>query len=452
MVLNKEIRRLVLVGPLFMAVVWNRFMDSKFLKPIMRGEDPTPSSVSTRWNETVPNNDDRVENRQQVPGATTAIQQKHRPLVIVHIGPPKTGTTSVQNFLACHDQVLEKDNFFFLGKVNRECAKKQKKDWVRPFVQLQGLPRKMRDIDGSKLRDEIHERLNNGNNVILSDESFVGTSEKSGPLLQSLNTTTSAGHDIVQHDVVLFIGYRRYYDWMLSLYHYENTPQWYAKAAWEKWPSQGGAKVPTLTEFFHRHIVNQHPAAEYRDAFSQTIPNVVYLNLHNTNDVLSEFLCEAVPSMRHSCTYYTSDVLAGTEKKANRRDAKDPHSLDYELLAHQAFVRGLIHGNITRRRAVQGIKTKFQTMYCNQSDNSDSNNTETLPLQCLTSPQKAKLLNASLYWERTLLPDFFNTKRGEAELTTQFAKEQFCTVNVEQVFDSKAWEPFFECLKQGYWC
>ena len=51
----------------------------------------------------------------QIQKRTTASSNDERPLFLLHVGPSKTGTTTIQYFAGQHKDLLEEDNIYYLG-------------------------------------------------------------------------------------------------------------------------------------------------------------------------------------------------------------------------------------------------------------------------------------------------------------------------------------------------
>jgi hypothetical protein len=69
-----------------------------------------------------------------------------------------------------------------------------------------------------------------------------------------------------------------------------------------------------------------------------------------------------------------------------------------------------------------------------------------LPLTCPTWDDVQPLLQQTLHYEATFLPEFFHSDQGEVSIRDQFAKDfhgqKFCTVNVTAVLADYEWRKF----------
>jgi len=136
---------------------------------------------------------------------TTTEENKTRGTIFIHIGPHKTGTTSIQNFLENNAELLAKHNLCYISS---EQLKWEGFDWDS-------------EIDSVPLIDEknsavIKDLLSRGISVIISSEDLVGN-----PWINFYNQkqiVTQIKSQLGDKDCKIIIVIRNTPDWVESLY------------------------------------------------------------------------------------------------------------------------------------------------------------------------------------------------------------------------------------------
>jgi len=59
-----------------------------------------------------------------------------------------------------------------------------------------------------------------------------------------------------------------------------------------------------------------------------------------------------------------------------------------------------------------------------------------------------RLLEVSLAYEKTLLPEFSASLRGATQLEAEFAKWRFCSVNAASMLETPQWDFLFESVSE----
>ena len=186
-------------------------------------------------------------------------RRRRRPYLILHVGPPKTGTTTIQKGLAAAARMLaEKDNYYFIGQRGGRTedvtifddGKRNDSSVVKMFPVKQfwpGTPAKPR------FRNEIRRHLASNHNVIISSEQYTSAMRRdSKPELWTTlyeeifllprkknateTATATATGDVVagivddEHEdetetpffgfnVKIVVAYRHFFEWAPSIYY-----------------------------------------------------------------------------------------------------------------------------------------------------------------------------------------------------------------------------------------
>ena len=156
---------------------------------------------------------------------TTTSSNNH---LIIHVGPPKTGTSSIQ----CQLQVnpfLNSSNYVYLGQWETTCPRsllKQKKPGVsyhkmRQVVNYELL--KMRNgVQSQALRKSLEELYARNYHAVLSSEAFRSYNDKGDDVWNFLASYTKQ----ISHKVTFIMTYRRYYEWFFSCKCLDDSTHW----------------------------------------------------------------------------------------------------------------------------------------------------------------------------------------------------------------------------------
>jgi hypothetical protein len=270
-----------------------------------------------------------------------------KPLLIIHVGPPKTGTTTLQSALWKYRPFLEQNNYLYLGKsedyeydpildafTSKVCYQRVKK---RRGTPLSDIP------CWSSMMDALDVHNKRGKNLILSDE-----------VLSRYHHIPFSGHQpsrlnwgdmkstFEKWDVRIVFGYRRYYEWILSV---KNQIDKYTShhRSLQNWEQDGGKRMQPIHEHLHEMMVQVCPfpsSAQTYEGYSPHFP-VSWYNMHST-DIVTQFLCDIVPNATAACTerrQHPNKIL----------DNPSQPTLQYDLLAHEAHDLGLFNSTLPRQ-------------------------------------------------------------------------------------------------------
>ena len=386
--------------------------------------------------------------------------------IFLHVGPDKTGTTSIQNYLACHGADLQKHNTHFLGKVNprdtKGCAGVPQ-DFVRPMVQYKS------EKGMERLRREIESHVARRRHVVLSDEAFVTVPTLVGRLFGGMNAT-------LRYNVVLLSGYREYYEWVKSFYNYYNAVPKPWERGWRRW-DLGGVNVRTFPDFWN-HCLNvttfrefwnnfrqkhgdAHPAIRYADAVraaivgasaggerdGASVPRVCtrFLDLRGDGDAVKQV--EALIAGRTPSSGGGGGGGGARKARANVHKAKR-FAADSERLALKLKAEGLVDDRAKRRRVVGMVQKKMAFLYDASGEGSASGNGAP-PLRCLDAVQDRDLWNITRESERVV---WSATRQNETSLRYQFRQsfqdQAYCNIVLDEMLKEEGWRTVLPCLKE----
>lgn len=174
------------------------------------------------------------------------------PIFIFHVGPTKTGTTTIQAALDILDKqgILAKDNFVNIPRniipLIEPCIKRL--SFKRCFkscqnqVKASDLCLHYRNVD-----EMFSKALENRQNVVYSYEGGISFEMK--PAFQEL---------LKGFDVKPIVTYRRYYQWLPSAYNsrYKPDKTRVKRKQLNRWPgAEGGETIPTLENLLLDNII-----------------------------------------------------------------------------------------------------------------------------------------------------------------------------------------------------
>ena len=394
------------------------------------------------------------------------------PMVILHIGPHKTATTTIQCDLSYYQhQLHDESNVTFLGRMgSRSCRNKRygNADFTYNFEMrsiLGNCDDKMMSSCLKKrepvlLERHLRELSSQNKTILISDEAFSRMSPKSQ--YGNHRTIFSLLEKYYPGRVKVVIVYRRYYDWIVSKYNQENKPYFNGRGTYLpqsiEWPSggpsAGGSQARNAITFsaYYRnlqrsvsmdpeslvddyvvlaHSKDLHPVEYLRDIYLKYTDQIQILNLHDmqsdATDVTTHFLREVFPSMT-----IPKDDDRNTDQQYN-----PSRNFDFDILAVAAKRKGFT-GKLSRPRVAKYAEKHLQE-YLEGKDRELAN---PLPLRCLDDAQFEDFLKRTLEYERRLFPDKQSTDL-EKSFREADLKKKFCNIDAERLLSSKAVEQFF---------
>ena len=176
------------------------------------------------------------------------------------------------------------------------------------------------------------------------------------------------------------------------------------------------------------------------------------INYHDIRGPESHFYCYVLHDAHNACKaavdreQATSELLEMERKEFAQLNSKFPFKLGHavEEIVLAAYKAG--------RLSFDGIKSKkrFKKQVLLWKDMvisafSDRNRSfANLPTECLYQFEIDRLLEVSLAYEKSLLPDFFASLHGASNLKNEYSKWRFCSVNTACVLRDPQWNFLFE--------
>lgn len=381
-------------------------------------------------------------------------EAKKKPILYLHVGPPKTATTTIQAELTKYRDELLGDDIVYLGKGTNEKWVKGNDgnkfphpSWCTIYLQYQ---EKIEGISPNcfyRMNETIHEYHASGRDVIMSDE-VVGLmfaakdtkkKKKKKRALKGLKKFADLFRD--DWDIRILLGYRPYFDFVTSQFNekWEIKP---GKPKKNKWPARGGQSVPLVKDSWDStgHVHNGWSSTiELANVFSREFDNITIFDITRTGDLMTYFLCDILENAHQACESKKSSVASGTLDA--KKNVASP--LDYDMLATAASKKGLFDLTLKRRSVVAKVKQHHEDELGLKVID--------LPLICPSTSHTTALFNASIAQEKRLFPD--REEEGGAHqgsLKATFQKrldtKAFCNIDVGKILEDETWIEFFKSL------
>ena len=376
-----------------------------------------------------------------------------KPYFVLHVGPPKTATTSIQCGLDLLSADLAKeDAYYFVGK---RCPRfsgimGNGEGGIPGHHLMMGL------IDANphsrgfeRLQERMDYHRTKGNHMIFSIEAM------SNHLVDRPETWKMFLSLFEGWNVRVVVAYRHYFDWIRSMYFQQHIGKKYR----EKWPDQQGLVHPSFTKFLEYHLERwekrdpsndghswgQHLSLYALQYFGNHFDDVQIFDLHQEGDVLTNFICQMVANANNMCRRLQTNAFVDTGVK------RESHSFDADRLAVAAYQSGLFHKNIGRTAAVKTISAELEKT----GDLLIAQN-----LACIDDALVSRFLNASLWFEEQVVASSrlqgnvvssVGLRRTPSDHVEAFQSARrsgkFCEIDTDAVLQLPHWKDFLTSMK-----
>jgi hypothetical protein len=319
---------------------------------------------------TIPSIKDENQYTQDEPSSTSS--PLHRPLAILHIGPRKTATTTIQ-YVLNHETtkyyLQDQDHFVYYGKGGSKsflehgareylrdclvlelpgaCATKAP-DWLAFVTDVQATRLQILDNNMNTNNNITNTTTNlNRGGIVISDEAL------SQILVQDDEPLHFLKEALAGFEIRIVATYRHHYEWLLSEYNQEY-----------KRYKQGNNSL-TLVDWYHfkqyvvprRRQENLTPLTQEAVQHWRTVVDEVRIfNMHQGQgsiDLIQRFMCDMIPEAQHTCwqaqhSRSTHDDNGGTTRRRTSHkimpliapldhQQKSVSSMDAEYIAFKTF-------------------------------------------------------------------------------------------------------------------
>ena len=403
------------------------------------------------------------------PSPTQTLQDAS-PILVLHIGPHKTGTSTIQCDLTHYRRELYANaSVAYTGRAYKHCMSRNSTGLT---FDTRGLINNCfksslctKSDNWKNLEAQLHYYSYHDKSVIISDEAFSRMRIIAGDNVDNRVILYRLFNKYYPGRVHVVIIYRRYYEWMQSLWNEGNKPHSNIifdpnspyKKKFEKWPSEGGKTCKTFLDYITRkrkknsrndlssteyqklaEVENIHVVEYLRRLWSNHSSEVLILNMHEMQhnddgeDLTTRLLREVLPPLAGN-TFKRAKVSGFTGRPNPSRN------FDYDRLAVKAHERGLLANQTTTARfKIAEMAEKYLLRKLNTT-------MDKLPLVCLNETHLQNLLQKSLQYENQMYPNQSEESARHHELVFFEAVErkQFCNFDTDKLIEDHAVQSFF---------
>jgi hypothetical protein len=375
------------------------------------------------------------------------VEEKDALTAIVHVGPLKTGSSSIQGVLDLlrENGVLMQDNYMLASYFFA--------DHAAEFVDN---ARRFTDCFVTDTNVYAHDPKNYCNETIVQMVQNISQQYHKSMIMSSEWLSTD-GIDLFKFNqylttnwqkINIVMYYRRYFDWLISFHNqghkYRLPPQrktilYVTRFAIQK------------DNFFEKQYV-----MALRHRYQQHFTNVQVINMHtnhNNNDVRESFFCgkNVIPHNTHICEKFQEMVRV----KDQRRSINQQHPLIYDEIAY--YAKEIFH-MINYTESYEPIQSNVLTYtdvterIRHYHENVLKKSIHDFPnrsITCLTDQEYELLYEKSKRYEMTLYPEQ-SSSLDEFNQSFEKLKKRFCHINGTIVIedDYAVWKTFFQSLQQ----
>ena len=404
-------------------------------------------------------------------------------LLVLHVGPGKTGTTSLQVDLSspAMEQALRQDGYWFGGWYYKDAHLRESGEFIEGKPTFSSLldvlreiliPRKVITLRSERQFCSTENELQassscwstfrsfldkesgaHGNaSILLSDEPLAlrWSPERFADLREILSASSERS---LPWKSLVVVSYCRFYEWLPSSIYQRNRK----RLQDTEWPSKGDLQAlqqlwPNMaTEWRSHHYTFLDSVAD--DATSAGVDYQI-LNIHNkTDSVRTNFLCQILPAAPSSCelSRRMDKARLYSTAKVNVRSPKKVRMLYYDILSTEAAERGLIDKNSFTRTQVREALQEYMEAK-NQSD---------FEMYCPTSKELDQLLGQSLALEAAYIWPIAVAATSNPEVTLELEAEHragfnkmvesqaFCVVDTLAVSSNHELRQFFSAFSRS---
>lgn len=403
-----------------------------------------------------------INYKDSISSKSTAIKATtKRPIMILHIGPRKTASTTLQVSLGNSRDALLKDNFIYIRKEDIcfmslftvKCSTRFNFNnaffkYLKNKFNLDITPNKSLSNDNIFLNG-IETLRKNGINIVLSSEEAA------------YRIKTSTNYNKLQKltngwDVRVVVTYRRYFDWLLSDYD-QNCNRFRGI----------NLNISTFNDYYdssifhHKNLMYAPLDMTLYDRWKSYYNNVYVFNMYsdntnnsNTNNdddddpIYTRFICQSIPEAQHTCDALKNGslIIPSKTKQANTATSKisatallitiilnGQGDIDFDNKNYKYFKAA----KIIDKYLLDHHYTKVDIMNSYNATNARNRNVKKQKITCLRKEYVVDILRKSIDIEKKLLSKFhYSSKNSNGEtalkpLFKQYWKEKrFCQLDV----------------------
>lgn len=173
------------------------------------------------------------------------------------------------------------------------------------------------------------------------------------------------------------------------------------------------------------------------------------VNYHDTHSIETDFYCHVLHDAPNSCNdavqreIQMQDYSYGQEESTNSETTLSP-SVALEDIVIEAYFSGRLSFDLSQPQKKFASQISLWKEMIAIALRESNVSVEHLPTECLYKYERARLLEASLAYEKSMLPDFFASPKGAPKLKSDFEKWRFCSVDSAAIISDPRWDFLFK--------
>lgn len=361
-----------------------------------------------------------------------AIQTKQtKPKLVLHVGPMKTGTSSLQADLDwLMGDYLEKDNWFY----------------IRSDHPMEFIPQDDPETFAQQFKSEADQLLSLRKNIIRSREQYSAFFSDHPVLYERLGELLRPDWDLT-----IVAGYRPYHEWLVSFWYQcmrmeysdPNLPEERSQNVWRMHDTsiRSGRLywvepiLPNFHQFWKDKPRYTDSIVEY--AAAAQLPVQIF-DIHDPKGSRSAFLCDIVEAP-HACRHSLQIDMDNPPKRVNRSNLKE---VQYDAIALGAVAQGMVDEHKFRRDEIIDALVERQEVELNLT-------VMDFPLLCPEQSVLEELRNYTLTMDRVCMADRYQDSADRAaQLLSNFdravEKKKYCRVDVDTILRQRDWIFWFQ--------
>jgi hypothetical protein len=362
-----------------------------------------------------------------------SLKGRERRNIVLHVGP--VGADTIYETLTTiprHVEGLQKDNYTVVnidihGDHHFDCTQRES-----------SLPN---CVASPKLKSMISSLEETEKNVIISndnlDERFVEAFKNA--------------IDGTKWKIKIVVGYIRLNQLLLMMYENEynyenldpnghfmigqnNNPN---RNKHSSWPDEGGVQIPGFNDWFNAFSQEsevskiEHISMHLRDRYISSFDEVNFYPYHELADLEKNFVCKIVPGAIQTC-----ESAKNSEKNTNDVSSLSTEYTDGDILAVNAYEKGLIKKGLDREHVADAIRNRLRSTGKN------------LARVCVSEVTK-KLYDWMIDSEKSMLGSRWSSKRIAGiniDFQSFLESGKLCALDVEKELQNESWIAFFRSL------
>jgi hypothetical protein len=362
-----------------------------------------------------------------------SLKGRERRNIVLHVGP--VGADTIYETLTTiprHVEGLQKDNYTVVnidihGDHHFDCSQRES-----------SLPN---CVASPKLKSMISSLEETEKNVIISndnlDERFVEAFKNA--------------IDGTKWKIKIVVGYIRLNQLLLMMYENEynyenldpnghfmigqnNNPN---RNKHSSWPDEGGVRIPGFNDWFNAFSQEsevskiEHISMHLRDRYISSFDEVNFYPYHELADLEKNFVCKIVPGAIQTC-----ESAKNSEKNTNEVSSLSTEYTDGDILAVNAYEKGLIKKGLDREHVADAIRNRLRSTGKN------------LARVCVSEVTK-KLYDWMIDSEKSMLGSRWSSKRIAGiniDFQSFLESGKLCALDVEKELQNESWIAFFRSL------